>query len=207
MNKNTIIGVIAVIIILIVGGYFFFSGENPEPTEIIQEEIKIIESASDLALQLSDLPDGWEIKSRGERTKSDVSQEALELGWEEGYNIFLRNIENPDIQIIQDISIYPLESMPKVLDGTKQTLQLFGEGINGIKKEFAFEGYRIKYRIEELNNWNIGDESIVIKKIYLDGDYENVYQIEFVKDKYYINIRGHDSGLVKGLAKEIEAKI
>ena len=38
-----------------------------------------------MALQLSDLPEGYEIQERSERVASDVRQEGLDQGWKRGY--------------------------------------------------------------------------------------------------------------------------
>ena len=200
-----------VITILIIGGWYFLffdrdSSQIIEENKVI-EELKIIESTSDLALQISDFPEGWEIKSRGERSISDVSIESINLGWKEGYSVEFRDKENPDKQVLQLISSYPIENMGKVLDQYKNEVKLFSEGLNGVKKEFAIESYGIRYRVEKISCENYGDESICLKKSYIDGNLPDIYYIEFIDEKYFILLGGYDNELLKELAQKVDSMI
>lgn len=174
-------------------------------TSKIVEEKKEITGAQDLALSLTDLPDSWEISTRGERTKSDVSSYGISLGWTEGYNIVFRKVESKDVSIYQDVSVYPKENVSHVLDISKAMVKLFTEGINGTTVNWDTDQYGVKYRIEELKKIDLGDDSISMKYIY-ENDRVS-YVLEFIKDKYYERFSGYDYELIKELAKKAETKI
>jgi len=133
----------------------------------------IVLDISDLVLSLSDLPEGFELLEQGERTSSDVSIEALNLGWEGGYYaIFLNsNYYNyKDVVIEQAISTYPLENIGDVLDVNLDWPEYFDE-------------------IKKLSNPAIGDESRAWKLKWYDDelDYQFTgYVLEFVKRNVYM---------------------
>lgn len=214
MKKNTLVIISIVIVIMIFIGVYFFIYENKssEPTSqvtsnntdniVIKKEVS---SPQDLALTLEELPTGWEITTRGERVKSDVSDYGLNLGWKSGYNIVFRKTDSKDIQITESISLYPKENMSFILEDSKIGLKTFSEGINGTKINYRLDDFDRKYRYDALSNIEIGDESIVYKLVYLES-IEVMYVLEFVKDDYYIYLDGYDYELLKELAKKVEAK-
>jgi len=77
---------ISLLLVLLVISGCGTKDKSTQNNEIIEK--KSIETAQDLALSLSDLPDNetWQISTRGERVKSDVSNYGIGLGWKEGYN-------------------------------------------------------------------------------------------------------------------------
>ena len=176
--------------------------QNTSPTIIIQEQIIQVPKPnlstlelSELAIQVSDLPSNFTIKERSERVRSDLGQEAIDLGWKKGYyaryvkigdNIF-------DVTIIEQIiSVYPLENISKTLTLPRES------------------GENITY--DELSKPNIGENSrafrITIKE---NSEEKRFYKIEFSKMDVYeaILMSGTttDYELLKELAKKAEIKI
>ena len=172
---------ISLLLVLLVISGCGTKDKSTQNNEIIEK--KSIETAQDLALSLSDLPDNetWQISTRGERTKSDISQDGISLGWAEGYNIVFVKKEIPSIALYQYTSRYPKENITLVLNSQKDVIKLFNEGLNGIQKEYALDNYGRRYRFEELSKFNIGEDSISTKTLFLD-DNEVFYKIEFVKN-------------------------
>jgi len=150
---------------------------------------------SQLALQLSDLPSNYSIKERAERVKSDVSPEAIKIGWKEGYYVKFARIESLlDFTTIEHgISIYPIENISEVL-----TIPRYQEE---------------NFMIEKMSKPNIGDDSNALRITAKDeyGTEYRYYMIEFIKmDVYeYLLMTGitTDYELLKDLARKAEAKI
>ena len=92
--------------------------KETEPT-IVEKLRSTTKEPSELALELSDLPEGYTIKERTPRLKSDVSKEGLGLGWKDGYYIRFARIGEDifDATVIEQfISTYPIENIKKVFD-------------------------------------------------------------------------------------------
>ncbi|KKK71644.1 hypothetical protein LCGC14_2911860, partial [marine sediment metagenome] len=153
---------------------------------------KIKESSKDvseLVLDLSDLPEDYKIIVKGPRTKSDISESGLNLGWKEGYRIAFATGEGTifDVTTIsQAVSKYPIENISLVLDIS-----------------YEEEGYII----EELPNPYIGDKSIASKLTEEDFGI-GIYSIQFTKKDIYMSFetRGNYE-LLEELAKKAETKI
>src|SRR3989344_1720752 len=154
--------------------------KDAEPS-IIQRSQATTKTTSELALVLSDLPEGYTIKERTPRLKSDVSKEAIDLGWEDGYYIRFARIE-------QFISIYPINDVKKVLDLPEQSNE------------------NVTY--EELPSSDLGVESKAYRITYIDefGTQERVYQIEFFKKNVYQEIDMSGTATDYELLKEIVKK-
>lgn len=150
---------------------------------------------SDLILQLSDIPSNFTIKERTERVRSDLNEDAKNLGWKKGYYVKLAKGETLlDITVIEhSISIYPIENISKVI-----TTQWKSDD-------------NVTY--DELSKPNLGDDSrafrITQRSEY--GQENRVYLIEFVKmDVYealYMSGTTTDFEILKDMAKKAEAKI
>lgn len=176
---------------------------NTKPQEQIQEQVKespILKTAtkepSEFILNLSDLTEGYMIKERTPRLKSDVSKEALDLGWKEGYYVrYGRRGEDifDTTSIDLFISIYPIETIQKVIELPKESIE--------------------NATVEELPNPNIGDKRRAFRITSKDESFneERVYAIEFIKMDVYVNLvmygTSTDYEFLKTLAKRIEAKI
>jgi PBP1b-binding outer membrane lipoprotein LpoB len=165
-------------------------------SETIKEQTKTKLSSiepSDLILQVSDLPSNFTIKERAERVKSDLDEDAKNLGWKKGYSvIFIKGETIFDMTAIShSISIYPIDNISKVLDIPRKSNE--------------------NRTYDELSNPNIGDKSKAFRVTENSGFETRSYMIEFVKmDVYeYISIGGTstDYELLKELAKKAEAKI
>lgn len=145
----------------------------------------------DLMLQLSDLPSNFTIKERTERVRSDLGDDAKNLGWKKGYEVTFTKSETlfDMIVIKQFISIYPIDNISKVLDIPDKSNE------------------NVTY--DELSNPNIGDKSKAIRATQINGF--RTYQIEFFKMDVYETIEmsgtSTDYELLKELAKKAEAKI
>ena len=190
MQKKLRIGVfIAIALILVVGGYFLFfqKGPSEESSGSIFSSKTYSGDVSALVLDLSDLPEGYKVISKGPRVKSDVSDKGIELGWIEGYQISFAGGDGTIFDataISQSISRYPIENISLIL---------------GVKEE--------GYTQEMLPNPNIGDNSIA-SKITDDSTGIGLYRIEFVKKDIYMNFNTlGDFELLTALAKKAANKI
>ena len=146
---------------------------------------------SKLSLQLSDLPSNFTIKERVERIRSDVSQEARDLGWEEGYYVRYAKVGDSILDatiIAHSISIYPSENISIIVDLPRES------------------DSNITY--DELSKPNIGDNS---KAFRITKDNERYYMIQFIKMDVYESLTmwgtTTDYELLKEVAKKAEAKI
>ena len=154
----------------------------------------------DLVLQLSDLPEGYEIYSRGERTKSDVSKEALEYGWERGYFVQFNKKGSHEIVLENHVSLYSKENITEMFS----TLVEKRESVKFDSKT------QTVLKLEKLSNPNVGDRSVAYKITYEDT-FGNIldtrYSIEFIKEDVYEYLLGRDYELLKECAKKLEKKI
>lgn len=153
---------------------------------------------SEMALQLSDLPEGYEIQERSERVASDVRQEGLDQGWKRGYVVNYQKINvNTDSSctIQQVISVYPIETItPLLLDDRAR-----------------FLGYaNDNFTVDEMPNPTIGDTSLAFRSTEGEDD-TKTYYILFAKKDVYEDVRMTgtvtDYELLKDLAKKAAAKI
>jgi len=168
MNKKLIIG--GGIFIIVIGIFFVFNLKSSgnltgHVTSSFSESKTFQGDTSKLIFELSELPEGYKIILKGPRVKSDVSSQAIVLGWKEGYQISFAKGDGAIFDtttISQVISRYPLENISLVLE-TKE------------------EGY-IQ---EKLSNPNIGDISVA-SKITEDTFGMGFYRIEFVKKDIYV---------------------
>ncbi len=170
--------------------------KETEPT-IVKKLKSTTKEPSELALELLDLPEGYTIKERTPRLKSDVSKEAFDLGWEKGYYIrFARIGENIfDATIIEQfISIYPIENIKKVFDVLPRESN---ETIT----------------IEELPNPDLDVESRAFRITTANefGVQDRFYQIEFIKKNVFqqwdMSGTATDYELLKEIVKKAIKKI
>jgi hypothetical protein len=78
-----------------------------------------------MALQLSDLPDGYIIKERSDVAYADLNPLARDEGWKQGYYVafYRMDVKNYDITgITQQISVYPLDRIRIIFDDAKADL-------------------------------------------------------------------------------------
>lgn len=152
---------------------------------------------SEMVLQLSDLPENFIIQNRGEKAKSDVGQKYINMGWKSGYLVSLSRMDLQTLQstqIDQSISIYPIETMPKLLLDTRSDYQNLT--MSGVV-------------VDELSNPQIGDQSMAFRIASAEG--YKAYVIDFNKNDVTESLRmtgtTTDYELLKDLAKIAAAKI
>jgi len=139
--------VILVIVATVLAGAAFFLGvqigSTPQPFRMQIPPTKQVEPYG-LAISQPDLPPGFGIVDRSERRRIDVSADALELGWNKGYQIRFARIGGllNSTSIEQQISFYPEERMNQVL-------------------QLSMRGFSVD---EQLTIPNIGDRSVAFKK-------------------------------------------
>lgn len=195
--KSNYVSLLALLLIIVT-----LSGcvqQNKEQKVPLTESSKVALSTlepSDMALQLSDFPGNFAIKERTERVKSDVREDAIDLGWKKGYYVRYARIGDSilDVTVISHfISVYPVENVSKVLNLPKKS-----------DKNITYD---------ELSKPNTGDNSRAFRITTKDefGTEEKYYQIEFVRMDVYVSLymvgTTTDYELLKGLAKKAEAKI
>jgi len=164
------------------------------PSDCKRPELK------DLVLQLSDLPESYEIYSRGERTKSDVSKEAIEYGWKEGYFVLFNKKGSHKIVLENHMSIYPKENITKMFSTVVEKREAV---------KFDPETQTV-LKLEKLSNPNIGDRSVAYRITYEDTHgniLDKAYSIEFIKGEIYEYLVGLDYELLKECAKKLEKRI
>jgi len=158
---------------------------------------------SEMSLQLSDFPSegNWSLRSREERIKSDMSKEALYLGWIKGYQAAFSRIGGAEIWgiptditlVAHTISIYPSENISKVLDIAPESTE--------------------NTTVNELSKPDIGDDSRAYRIDTKDesGTESRSYQISFIKMdvlmSLYMSGTATDYELLKDLAKKAESNI
>lgn len=173
--------------------------QNTPPTVATKEP-------SEMVLQLSDMPVGnWSIAERTERTRNDVSPEALALGWQKGYYVRLYKTEGTIFEntvVENSLSVYPIENISQVVSiPSNRTGTITNRGIV------------YSFIIEDLSNPNIGDDSKAYRWTLNDssGDTLRHYEIEFVKFNVYQNLYMSgvvtDYELLKDLANKAVQKI
>lgn len=194
---------VSIVVVVIIAAFLiiYINSKNiSDHTTINSLKNKVFQGdVSKLTLDLSDLPEGYEIAERSPRIKSDVAEEGLDLGWKEGY--YIRYLDGDldnflDISTIEiSISRYPLENISKTMEK-----KFIGKEIEG-------------YIAELLPDPKIGGRSIATR--YTEDDEFDwglrAYKIEFYKKDIFITMfmggTTTDYELLKELAKKVENKI
>lgn len=150
----------------------------------------------DMAITRDEVPEEYGIKERGDRSIADVSENGKSLGWQKGYVIVFSRMGSgiSDMSAIsQYISIYPSESMSKVMTAPET---------------------EENYTLSMLPDLKIGDQSQAYKETAPPSIWGNAvrYTIEFRKLNVYeyLSISGTggvDYETLKELAKKAEQKI
>lgn len=187
LGKLTIIVIIA-IAIAGVSIYFVLKSKGGEGTSTQSKEL------SEMLLELGDLPQGYTLVEQGERIKSDVSQESVELGWKEGYYAdYIKTGTYEFTEIDHYNSVYPLENISRFLYAPMENTE--------------------NSAYDELSKPNIGDDSRAYRVTMTTGGVKYTgYAIEFIKMNvhnmlYILGTEGVDYELLKDLARIVESKI
>jgi hypothetical protein len=158
----------------------------------------ITKSPSELALQLSDFPTdsgNWTLKERTERTKSDLSNDSIGLGWQRGYYVRYAKVGSQgileDLTVLEQfVSFYPIENVTISMQTSNPSDE------NTIA--------------EELSKPNIGDDSIAFRVTDASSGIRS-YEIVFAKSNVLetLVMRGTttDYELLKSLAEKAESKL
>lgn len=155
---------------------------------------------SEMALQLSDLSANFTTieKTGSEMSLSDVNQSSLDMGWKKGYTENIRVEGTSSIE--QDISVYPVENLYKVLAFQRNlAIQYYANGTadNSVM-------------IDDLSNPNIGDQSQAYR-ITFKSDNSKSYEIDFIKKDVFESLRMSgtitDYETLKYIANTAAAKI
>lgn len=171
-------------------------GEIQKQTTQSTEQPKLAtKQPSELILDISDFTGNYSIKERSPRLKSDLDQDAITLGWKDGYYTQFIRIGNNlfDISGVQQwVSIYPIENISKALDLPKESNE--------------------NSTYEELPSPAIGDKSKawrITEKT--ESGTNRYYEIQFIKMNVMetFDMRGTatDYEALKALAVKAEAKI
>jgi hypothetical protein len=125
--------------------------QSPQPQPAMSQPapdstVSTIEPA-EMALQLSDVPAGFTIHEKWERTRSDVLQSASDRGWIKGYHVMFRRQNESTLQVeylTQDIDVYLTDNVNQALaKGNAEILQ----------------GSEDTYEVIQLPDPEIGDSS------------------------------------------------
>jgi len=186
--KN-IYGILTIGLIILLVCIVGCTSKAPSTPEIKLSTIEL----SEMALQLDELPENYQIKERSEQVRSDVVQTALDWGWKKGYTVKFVQVDSNNLEITsieQGISVYPIENINKTL-----SLQ---------RDESA------NITIDDLSNPNIGDQSQAYR-ITNKSDNSKSYAIDFVKHDVVESLRMSgtftDYETLKELAKTAAEKI
>jgi len=171
---------------------------KPSESQACEPPRTTIREPSELALQLSDLPEGYQVVERGERLKSDVSRSGLNWGWRKGYHaVFLKQDKDNTLMytaIDQSNSIYPSENITAVVDNDDWIANM------------------TNVTVEELSDPKIGDKSWAWRMRAKTQASYTVYRIDFVKYDYYSTFlmsgtTGVDHEHLKELARKVADRV
>jgi hypothetical protein len=89
-----------------------------------ESKVSTVETSA-MALQLSDLPDGYIIRERSDMSFEEISPLARDTGWKQGYYVafYRMDVKTYDMTgITQQISIYPPDQIKIIFDDVKASL-------------------------------------------------------------------------------------
>jgi hypothetical protein len=198
--------VMLICVLLTAGCSFLDWGPLPtQPTSLPlssptpESKLATIEPSA-MALQLSDLPDGYSIKERSDVSYAEISPMARDEGWKKGYfvSFYRMNVKNYDITgITQQISSYPLNRMTLIFDEVKNNL---------ITRADA------SISVTELPFPKTGDRTIALRSVDANDQYGIItYTVIFTKKDVLeqIEMRGTttDYEVLKDSAQKAASKI
>lgn len=196
MRKRSIALIVLITVVIILSAGCSSSAPSGTSLPVIGNKLSTIEP-SEMALQLSELPQGYEIK-RSEITTNNTST-AQNLSWKKGYYVSYQKIvttSNDGIEISQFISIYPIDKVSSAMS----------IGINDMK---AIVGWVSTAQMEQLSNPNIGDSSQAFR--LKNNDQVTGYFITFTKkdvcEQFFISGSTTDYEILKDVAVKAAAKI
>ena len=174
--------------------------ETVTPTYTIQTESPISTvSPSEMALQKSDLPEGYFLRDRSVIPYEEEPKINRDLGWRQGYRVefYRMNLGVDDLTgITQTIGIYPLDNMNKLYSVEREAL---------LQEESPIEKYEIPFPV-------IGDKSIAVRMTNPEDPYKVVtYTVLFenrnVFEKITMTGSTTDYEILKDIAKKASTQI
>ncbi|MCX6682053.1 MAG: hypothetical protein NTY71_03590 [Methanoregula sp.] len=205
MNHAAIF-VMLICVLLTAGCSFLDWGSSPtQPTSLPlssptpESKLSTIELSA-MALQLSDLPDGYSIKERSDVSYAEISPMARDEGWKKGYfvSFYRMNVKNYDITgITQQISSYPPNRMTLIFDEVKNNLNTRADA---------------SISVTELPFPKTGDRTIALRSVDANDQYGIItYTVIFTKKDVLeqIEMRGTttDYEVLKDSAQKAASKI
>jgi hypothetical protein len=167
---------------------------QPTPIPTTESRVSTVEP-SVMALQISDLPEGYTIKERSDVSYAEINLIARDEGWKKGYYVafFRMNAKNYDITgISQQISIYPLNRMALIFDEVK----------NGI-----ISRTNASVSVTELPFPKTGDRTIALRTIDANDSYGIiVYTVIFTKKDAFEQIEMRGTTTDYEVLKDITAR-
>lgn len=167
---------------------------QPTPIPTTESRVSTVEP-SVMALQISDLPEGYTIKERSDVSYAEINPIARDEGWKKGYYVafFRMNAKNYDITgISQQISIYPLNRMALIFDEVK----------NGI-----ISRTNASVSVTELPFPKTGDRTIALRTIDANDSYGIiVYTVIFTKKDAFEQIEMRGTTTDYEVLKDITAR-
>jgi hypothetical protein len=152
-----------------------------------------------MALTLSDVPAGFTIKEGSEKTSSDMSPEALTLGWKKGYYVQFMRINNAqDAESIeQTLSVFPIDNVNMLLTESDAKYMATSNAT---------------FPVERLSDPKIGDSSKAYRtKVTISGFPMTGFTILFVKKDVFESLdtigTSADYATLKNLANVSASKI
>lgn len=148
---------------------------TPSPSPSPESPIVPV-SISGLSLQREDLPSGYILKDRTMTAYAATGQIFRDLGWQQGYRVsYYRMDKNTDdiTYIIQDIEIYPSDTVKDVYSLRKEVL---------LPAEESSTGYQVPFPVT-------GDRSVAWREVRVSGTVPIVvYTVIFTKKNVYEEI-------------------
>lgn len=151
--------------------------ETPVPALLpTAESPSVTVPASEMALQLADLPSDYILRDRSVMISPEVSQLTRDLGWRQGYFVTFDRTgrtKSDQTRIRQAVSIFPVENMKKVYTLEKLALDA-PENTPETRNEVPFP--------------TIGDRSIAYRETDSPAPGQVTYTVIFTKKNAYERI-------------------
>jgi hypothetical protein len=166
------------------------------PTQTPEIKLSTIEP-SEMALQLSDLPQGYVLKERVETTESGLG--VNDSGWLKGFSVTFDKMDSTNMKLTiirQRISIYSIDKINSPMSIARTNLVKTSDP---------------SFPLGILSDPKIGDSSQAFKIKVSSENFPYAYSISFVKKDVFEDIvmisDSIDYELLKDLAKKAAAKI
>jgi hypothetical protein len=164
-----------------------------------KESVSATVTASEMALQLADLPADYILRDRSVMISPEVTQLTRDMGWMQGYFVTFDRTgrtKNDQTRIRQSISIFPAENMKKVFSLEKEEL-LHGGNSLSLPDEIPFP--------------TIGDRSIACRTTDMPAAGQVTYTVIFTKKNAFERITmagtSTDYETLKDVVQKAAAKI